>query len=289
MAKLFDKLMNRVIKGKLTIEDSDELSTILKDAVESAEKSKPIVFDATEQHHTQAQLKEAVSHKVLKLGENLFYRIAYSDDYVSYIYANVSDDGIGNGEIKSLTFAIDSDDSSVSEPDLYEYTFGELVDFRDTDLSAKTLSQSEANWEADYSEVVISAPVGITGEFTFFKFVKYNRTLHIVAIMKLTNTTENSISLGNSITFRVSDIPESISSKIYDVNGEPLSVSKPVAPISADMCFLNGGTSILYINKIITLSRRPSFANTIDFQSRDWSNLAGNTSEVIVFRTSLIV
>ena len=156
MAKLIDKLMNRVIKGKLTIESGDDVS--------------------------DADLSEV-------------------DLHVKSINAK--------GGAISGPLAVTGNTA-----------IGGALDVNG-DSRAKTLSQSEANFEDNNAFTFPTGFENITG----YKALKLiNGVLWI--ILSISFTTGESYTEGATPLFYV-DIPESLRDKIFDVNGKNMNDSNP--------------------------------------------------------------
>lgn len=128
MATLFDKLFNRKIKGKLTIEDTDELSSVLKKAVEQADSSEIYVLP---DEPTEAQIKEAMNHKFIKNYSDIY--VLFEDDttespniHIYYGCVNGADDGIENAvfSIYHLSF-----EEGHYQSEIFTYDFINLLNF----------------------------------------------------------------------------------------------------------------------------------------------------------------
>lgn len=126
MATLFDKLFNRVIKGKLTIEDTDELSSVLKKAVEQADSSEIYELHT---RPTDSQLIEALKHKFLKFNDIVYVlsQTFLDNDYLYTTYVSVfgADDGLENSTISFINI---SRTDNVYDFDIHHYDFSPVFD-----------------------------------------------------------------------------------------------------------------------------------------------------------------
>lgn len=239
MAKLLDTLMNRVIKGKLVTEDGDVIS---KEQIESAVaevvnemipeiepslKASAIEFDTNKDDYTQAELREIISHQVLYLvnEENYFYKGLESADTMVFIHLDVRDDSTESYLLECLEFAVDSETGVVSMPDLYSYDYADLIEYYlvNADVVAKTLKQTEANWELELNLTPYDAEKTSISK-AYAKISVVNGIMYIVISCTNTNITESTQTI-QSFEPMVITIPSSIGSKIYDEDGNDLTTS----------------------------------------------------------------
>lgn len=104
-------------------------------------------------------------------------------------------------------------------------------------VKAPTLEQSNVNYEQSFN---FNNYVGLTITNVYNKFIVVNNMLYIIANIKLTNDTENSISINPAVSsfgqINVT-LPSGIASKIYDMEGDPVTSPKAnVRNITAVCC-----------------------------------------------------
>ena len=129
-------------------------------------------------------------------------------------------------------FLEDVASGQIDLPDLIEQALPEVdfstADFSSVDFVAKTLKQTNSNWEEDFTLPSVS---GFTKANEYCRLEEINGILHLVicALYENSSGASASFSLG-SIVF--SNIDESISSKIYTAGGQK--VSEPVSSTYAE-------------------------------------------------------
>lgn len=90
-------------------------------------------------------------------------------------------------------------------------------------LTAQTISQSAANYSISFD---MNSSLGLL-ENIYNRFEVINNVLYVIVNLKLTNNTENNISLVNAtLAFKNFAIDSAIASKIIDIEGDPLTANK---------------------------------------------------------------
>ena len=98
-----------------------------------------------------------------------------------------------------------------------------LEKLKTSDVKAKTLEQSEYNYDSGNIELNPNWLNGVTATKSFLKFVVINKVFYVVISLILENETENDIAMpGNTALITQFELPEAISSKIYRKDGTTL-------------------------------------------------------------------
>lgn len=163
MAKLFDKLMNRVIKGKLKLESDDDISS----------------------------LKEVDLH------------------------------------VKSINAKGGAISGSLAVTD--NMAVGGDLDVN-KDVRSKTLKQSEANWELEFTATPPSEDFSYVGGYQALKQV--NGELHLIYVACFKNISDSAKTFQFQypyIDFDLSEMPLELRQKIYDMAGKTLDEPNPPA------------------------------------------------------------
>lgn len=159
------------------------------------------------------------------------------------------------------------------------------------DVKVKTIEQSEANFEFDFSEAMQTAfdntPALADCELTiaFAKCQVFDRILLIVASFKITNNGETSVSAG-SFSPRIDLTP--IASKIYDQNGTPLSQSTDANTRIAGAVSITSNARYGSHSVVATSLYRETSAN-IAILSLDYKAMNAGHSSYTDLRLELIV
>ena len=94
------------------------------------------------------------------------------------------------------------------------------------DLQAKTLSQTQANWEMAITPALQQSAIdkGLTLTTIYNKLSLYGNILYIVQVNKINNPTESSVAVGadDNINTSITDVPATIGTKIIDTSGYDL-------------------------------------------------------------------
>ena len=179
MAKLKDKLYNRVIEGKLQLESGDDITKAVEESLKDSD-------------------------------------------------LNVKSINAKGGAI-SGPLAVTGNSAIGGDLDV------------NGDARVKTLSQSQANWSLNLSEVEPTIPSGFSATNIFARLQVINQELELVLSFTITNNGESTASPAN-IQFGEHILPEAIGAKLIDIKGNNLNTTESgYCPIAGAVCTI--GTS----------------------------------------------
>lgn len=234
MAKLLDKLYNRVIDGKLVIEPEDEVSKkspkkiLLPESADFAEfitehiselNAGDIVIEGNYQSHLLSMVTENTV-TVIYLADDGFYNEVFSressEDTFELDVEHSSGPILFNDFYTGCLF-----NSGENAGKLLEVKSNGRIEASDV-IKVKTLEQTEANFELDLGDA-IEALSDTDVEFTniYSKLLVINNVLYIVI-----NYKAKALNAGTyAKVLTISNIPKIFGDKVYDMQGKKLSES----------------------------------------------------------------
>lgn len=160
------------------------------------------------------------------------------------------------------------------------------------DVQVKTISQSQPNWEMEATPTLSASAItkGFTLTPIYNKVCLFGNVLYVVMINKLNNPTESSLGVdyNDTINLELPNIPSSIGSKIFDVNGKDLTEE------STDTIDINRSISGIvpsqgYINYKMVLNHQGSNKMFVSLLREDAYNIPSGSLSIITGRDFLII
>lgn len=150
---------------------------------------------------------------------------------------------------------------------------------------APTLEQTNANWKADLTQ--FPSISGGVSSLIFGRLQQINGELHLVLLGKITNNSGSPISAYSTIPIAYT-LPYAIASKIYDVDGNNVSISGSFERISANIAFVSkdkgASVSNLYTDVFMIITNH-STPNAIQFTFGRSSQMTINDGETLYFES----
>ena len=132
-------------------------------------------------------------------------------------------DELDAGNVKPVTsFAINaSQHLIVYYGDGTSQDLGTLADFSNADFVAKTLKQLNANYSLNFN---MTSPYTLEVENIYNRFEEINNVLYCISNVKVTNTTNESITIPSTgvIAQSVVTLPISVAERLYNLEGKTL-------------------------------------------------------------------